>query len=828
MNPDFWTAKTMDQILKRGIKLLQKSVSLYYHSNDNEFDILPQVMERLSQVMIKIHYTGLFKDEPNVYKVLSLYFSKFNACIFTSRDLFLLIWKRCENSFFIFDPNGRNDNCERDFTEGKCSLLATRYVEHLVHLISLTMKCIKKDDEFNIFEIGLLKYGKLKDDEIIGKSPEYHYHKLWAVVNENYAVKTAATNGLQQPISGSEKNASMVISLIAIIYSEFERTKMWRPMTIDDIIRYGTAYYKTLRKKFRLDGKRWKNKKPELNVVDLPEMFLMGAFKATVRKHPFLITGHVTDCKSYLESQLTRGLQELFSYPDWPAALLQVDNSTLGIWRDREFFYVFDPFRRNRVGTVVDPDDYSIRGLAVLQMHTTFDSFVRVLYNNALKMRRGGKFFIHGIRTGCVRPLQEIEEQVNQFQALKMGLPEFGDEPEQPELKQKASIETIPEEERFPTKSDREYIEELILQIFNDIIEKFDDITFSRPSVYKSGQKVLLQSDKENLRAVRLKVKRGYELSDEEREDLKRVLTIEEELALKTNYLTLHDGAYIIAGDTKLPPLDEEMTKLGGLLSALVATAVSAKYKVSTWNKELIEFCLTSVNSFSEEYQNYEFILNCLIHKKLPDVAVGSSNFSLVVSEVYKSSVSSSLRQDLLELLIDNNRVLVVCQHFSCVIIKRWNLLYMFIGFPCNSIGYRKSNAGPACMMRFIELDSLMRRIEYGCNPQGCSVMNYIVAAIKIQDNNLKGRFRRWQKSDEDAEYDQEVKAKEKLRQQQLQKLRYIDKELKRENARIQKFLRAKQCHEDRKVCKCKCKCSLEYSVKQRKHKLQQFECKQN
>lgn len=131
-------------------------------------------------------------------------------------------------------------------------------------------------------------------------------------------------------------------------------------------------------------------------------------------------------------------------------------------------------------------------------------------------------------------------------------------------------------------------------------------------------------------------------------------------------------------------------------------------------------------------------------------------------------------------------------------------------------------------MMRFIELDSLMRRIEYGCNPQGCSVMNYIVAAIKIQDNNLKGRFRRWQKSDEDAEYDQEVKAKEKLRQQQLQKLRYIDKELKRENARIQKFLRAKQCHEDRKVCKCKCKCSLEYSVKQRKHKLQQFECKQN
>lgn len=810
MNPDFWTANTMDTILKRGLKLLQKSVSLSYKSEDNDFDILPQVIERLAAVKINIHFTGLFKNEPNVYKALTLFFSRYNACIFTSRDMFLLIWKRCSNSYFIFDPNGRNDLCQRDFEDGKCSLMATRYVEHLVHLIT-NFSDISKNDEFSIYEIILTQYGKLKED-VIGKSPSYEYHKLWAVVNEHYAVKTAGNNGLQQPISGTEKNASMVVSLIAIIYSEFELTKTWRPMTIDDIIRYGTAYYKTLRKKFRLDGKRWKNKKPELNVVDLPEMFLMGAFKATVRKYPFLITGHVTDCKSYLESQLTQGLQQLFEKPEWPAALLQIDNSILGIWRDREFFYVFDPFRRNRVGTVVDPDDYSIRGLAVLQMHTTFDSFVRVLFQNALKMRRGGKFFIHGIRTGCIRPLQVIEEQTNQFPALQMGLPTFTDEPEEAELMQKKSMESIPEEERFPTREEREFAEEFILEIINNIIKELPDIKFDRPGVYKPAQKVLLLSDKENLRAVRLKVKRGYEPSDEDKVDLKRVLTIEEELALKTNYLTLHDGAYIIMGTTKLPPLDEEMTKLGGLLSALVATAVSAKYKVSTWNADIIEFCLTSVNSFSEDYQNYEFILNCLLHKKLPDISVGKSNFSLVVPEVYKSSVTSSLRQDLLELFIDNNRVLVVCQHFSCVIVKRWNLLYMFIGFPCNAIGYRKSTSGPACMMRFIELDSLMRRIEYGCNPQGCAVMNYIVAAIKIVDNNISGRFRRWQKSDEDAEFKAESKAKEKVREERLQKMRYIDEQLKQENARIQKFLDAKKAHEDRK--KGVGECSLAYSIK--------------
>lgn len=797
VNPDFWTAGTMDGILKRGVKLTKKSISLNYKSEDTDFDILPQVMERQAAVKIKIHFTGLFKNEPNLYKALSLYFSKYNACIFVSRDMFMLIWKRCVDSFFIFDPNGRNELCQRDFEDGMCSLMATRFMEHLVHLIT-QFSDLTGEDEFSIYEIALSQYGKLKEP-IIGKSKAQPFHKLWAVVNENFAVKTGGNSGIQQPISGKEKNASLVVSLIALIYSEFELAKVWRPMTIDDIIRYGVAYYKTLRKKFRLDGKRWKNKKPELNVVDLPEMFLMGAFKATVRKKPFLITGHVTDCKTYLESQLTHALYNLFKMPEWPAALLQIDNSVLGVWRDREFFYAFDPFRRNRVGMVVDPDDYRIKGLAVLQMHTTFDSFVRIIYQNALKMRRGGKFFIHGIRTGCIRPLQVMTQESNKFPAMQMGLPTFTDEPGEAPLAQKQSIESIPEEERFPTKEEREFAEELILEIINSIIKEIPEQRLERPYMYRQAQKVLLASDKENLRALRLKIKRGYELEEEEPVDLKRVLTIEEELELKSNYQTLHDGAYIIMGTTKLPQLDPEMTKLGGVLAALVATAVSAKYKVSTWNAELVEFCIYSVNKFGEEYQNYELILACLLNKKLPDIAVGESNFSLVVSEVYKSSVSSSLRQDLLELLIDNNRVLVVCQHFSCVIFKRYNLLYMFIGFPCNAVGYRKGGAGPACMMRFIELDSLIRRIEFGCNPQGCSVMNYIVAAIKIVDNNIKGHFRRWNKADEDAEYNAELARKNKMQEQRLEKMRVIDEELRKENKRIQDYLTAKQAHEDRK-----------------------------
>ncbi|XP_030372643.1 uncharacterized protein LOC115622739 isoform X2 [Scaptodrosophila lebanonensis] len=800
LNPDFWTAATMDGILKRGVKLTKRSTSINYKSDTSDFDIIPQVQEREASVEIKIHFAGLFKNEPNLFKVLSLFFSRYNACIFVSNKLYLLIWKRCLNSFYIFDPNGRNDLCQRDFEEGKCSLMATRFTEHLVHIIT-GFSDLDPDSEFTVYEIKLGNYGKLKEPPP-RKDENLNPHKLWAMVNEHFAVKTAGGGGLQQPISGNEKNASLVVSLIALIYSEFELAKLWKPMTIDDLIKYGVAYYKTLRKKFRLDGKRWKKNKPHLNVVDLPEMFLMGAFKATVRKRPFLITGHVADCKDYLESQLTMALQQLFSMPEWPTALLQIDNSVLAIWRDKEFFYVFDPFRRNRTGMVVDPDDYRIKGLAVLQLHTTFDSFCRLLYLNALKMRRGGKFFIHGVRTGCIRPLQVITQRANKFPALQMGLPSFTDEPDAAEPKQKKSIESIPETERLPLHDEKEMVMDLIISLIDGVIKDLPEPIADRPYLYKQAQKVLLRSDKENLRALRLKIKRDPTLGEEEEEDLKRVLTLEEELALKSNFQTLPDGAWILLGTTQLPQLDEEMAKLGGLLAGLVAVALSAKYKISTWNAELIEFALESANNFGDEYQNYEYILACVLAKKVPDISIGSTSYSIDVTKVIKSTATVPLRQVLLEVLITSSRLLLVCQRFSCIIFKRYNFLYMFIGFPCNTVGFRKGNSGPACLLRFVELDALIRRIEFGCNPQGCAVMNFIIATLKVLDTTNTGRFRHWTQADEDAEYNQEMARRKRIREQRLEKMRFIDEELKKENKRIETFLLAKQQRLDRKAGK--------------------------
>jgi len=99
-----------------------------------------------------------------------------------------------------------------------------------------------------------------------------------------------------------------------------------------------------------------------------------------------------------------------------------------------------------------------------------------------------------------------------------------------------------------------------------------------------------------------------------------------------------------------------------------------------------------------------------------------------------------------------------------------------------------------------VELDALIKRIEFGCNPQGCSVMNFIVACVQMVDNNLHGRFRPWRKEDDDKEVKQETARQKRLREQRLEKMRYIDEELQKEKERIQMFLKAKQEHMDRKA----------------------------
>ncbi|XP_053953048.1 uncharacterized protein LOC128859921 isoform X2 [Anastrepha ludens] len=802
-NPDFWTSETLDGILATGEKLLKKSINLNYKSPDNDFDILPQILDKQAEVGFKLHFTGPLDSEPNIYKVLSLYFSKYNAAVLTAKDIYLLIWKRCTNTFYIFDPYGRDELCQRDFAQGNCSLMAVIYVEHLVHLLINFSKADVKG-EFSVYEISIKSFGKISSP-IPNKPFPKRTHRLWAVVNGTYAIIPAVNNGLQQPIAGTEQNGSMIISLLALLYSNIEQASTWRMEVIDELVKFGIAFYKNFLKRLKL------KKKQLLNIVDIPDAIMLGAFRATLKKHPFLYTGHVTNCKSYLESQLTAVVSEVFG-SSYEAALLQIDNSVLAIWRDGEFYYLFDPFRRGKAGQVLDPEDFLTKGVACLQMHSNFESFSRILYQKALKLRRGGKFFIHGINIGCIRPMLSSANIKNKYPRLQIAFPKLAIKSEQDKRLSKKgkgkkklvrtySIQSIPDEDRIPEFEDADVVAAVLDEIICDIIEQIFEPTPSRLQLYKQADKVLLRSDKEYLRGLRYKLIHGedydnvYTEFQKQPEQPPRPLTLEEELEIRTNFKKLPDGSWVVMGKSYIPVEEDEVSKLNGLLSTLVATALSAKYNISTWNKELVDYAVESSNGFGEEFSNYEATLRTFLSKKMPKINIGKNIYMLHLQRVIQSSVKRTLRQRLLESLLIYNRLIVVCQIFSCLIVKRYNFLYMFIAFPCTSVGYRKFGSGPGCLLRFVELDALIRRIEFGCNPQGCEITNYVVVAIKVLDitNVPPKRYMKLPPDIEESIYATEYERKQKMDRLRMDKIRFLDRELLKENERIQRFLEEKE-----------------------------------
>lgn len=885
----------IDEINEMGRTLIKKCEKLLYKSETIDFDILHVLEEKNASVSMKIHFQGPLKSEPNIYKALTIYFSKFSTAVFCSQKLYLLIWRRCLKTFFVFDPNGRNSSCERDFDKGVSALFTVQHIEHLVHLIiNFSKEDINSD--FSLYEIKLTSFGKLLE-----RAPKQPFprriKRLWAVVNSQYAVIPSATSGLDQPINGVKQNPSMIISTFALLYADIDRPTLWEPLTLDDLIKFGTKHFQHLLKhpvkpanqnaesenetekktksskqlKITKQKAMAKLSKIQFNILDLPEKFTLGAYKAQLKKYPFQYTGQIYNCKSFLDSQLTFAMKQLFS-GNAEAALLQVDNLTLAVWRDSDYFYVFDPFRRGRAGQVLDPEDFRSKGLAVLQLHTNFESLCRILYDKALKMRRGGKFFLHGIRVGCIRPsVHMMNLKIFKYPHLQLTYPKFVDDDdvnalrapeetaapaaegeatavaaaaapaeaeataadtgaetgeeaaEKPEIKKPKdkpqkpkkegkpvlektySIQDIPASERIPEYDEWDIVEVVLEEILCEIFKNLYEPIPQRVPLYKQAQRVLLGSDMAHLRDMKYRV--DHHLDPELMEEYSTVpepelqpISLEDELKIPSNFDILPDGAWAIFGKSQLPVIDEEMSKLGGLLSAIMTVVLTAKYNISTWNAELIEYALESCNSFDESFKNYEFTLSALLSNELPKIQVGSTTYEVKQQKVINSSAPRSLRQVLLEALTRYPRILIVCKNFSCSIIKRYNFLYMFIGFACTPVAYRKFGKGPACLLRFIELDALIRRIEFGCNPQGCELVNYIIIALKPVDISPQnqGRFRDMNKELKKKVYENEEARILEQKARRLIKLHFIKSQMGLEKKRIADFEKAKMEHEKR------------------------------
>ncbi|XP_055845210.1 uncharacterized protein LOC129911430 [Episyrphus balteatus] len=850
-NPDYWSAQTIDSIIHSGIELFHKSIDRKYENLTSDFDIIPELTEKQATIDIKLHLTASLTEEPNILKALTLFFDRFHAGILWVENLYFLIWKRCMDTFYIFDPNGRDMDCKRNSIEGKASLMAIQTIEHIVHLI-LNYSEVESAADFNLYEINLKDFGKLSNPMNLQvlKLPK----KLYAVVNRFYSI-IPALSGLPILSGGkpTDDNPSLMTSYLALVYSQIDPPREWTVQVIDDLIKFGKKYHND----FICD-----NRLKKLNIADLPEVLLFGNYRVLVEKKAFVESGHVVDCRSYRASQLTLALKNFLL--NYNFGLLEVDSSIFGLWKERNMFFVFDPFKRGPAGQA---GNFSKSGTGCLQIHLNLNSLCRMMFINSISIKTDGNFFLHGIRvkavgtfsinrafkdsTGfgtlqikypfdCEAILEKKDENQNNEEKLPISsfnrsivqcLSELSVNPCQricseqdfileqkkmalrKKLVRKHSIESIPDQYRIPEFDDIDVIDSVVGELMDDLMDKIQQKTEKKTKAFLEASKILLQSDRKHLEDLKMRLKRGEDFDNicsefQSKASAIPKMTAEEELAIESNFKPLPDGSWAIFG--RETDLDLSKGSLKGILSTITAAALSSKYKISTWSSDVIDYAIESCDVLEKRFWSYNHTLDLIFRKQMPKIQLGSTTFQIKVITT-KTVQSERLKIDVESGLSNVSRLFLICKGLSCLILKRYNLIYMFMGCSCDIFGFRSQSTGPMCLLRFLEINALVRRIEQACG----ICQKYVLVELEVKNvtDSVSRKFIQRTESQEELLYDREMAEKEGQKRRFKEKLKFIESEIRKESKRIKQFKDEKQSPRKKKGSKVSVKSPQQLSI---------------
>lgn len=588
---------------------------------------------------------------------------------------------------------------------------------------------------------------------------------------------------------------SLAISVLAIIYSKIHNPKTWTPDVIDNVIRMGKLLDKSVCQNHAIK---------QLTIYQLPPEIGVGLFKIEYEITPSVFVDCLEITHIFACSPLNRGIEQIFENK-FNSALIEftaeADEATVytfGVWRKNGFYYFFDSFKRDANGWITN----NSTGSPCIHICNKLTSISKLLFKNITTLWPAKKstFRIHGLRIIDVDKLSvnelnaTLKKKPSSHQKKNKKMPpkfvhirfdSVADVKSESEITKKL-METTSEH-------GTEYICHTEMnELFDKCIEKcIVEEPPANPVYINCAKHILLKSDLPKLANIQRNLQRAsINISESMDRNISLNLTLSHELQLPSNFITMPDGVALLFG-TKNIHQCENYNESIAVVASIIATVMSHKYSINTWNGQIIDYILSTVDAFREKYRVTDYSMFQVSKHTFPELHFGSTVYNVVVDKLLIGNwpkVKTYLRQTK---HVQHYQIVISSTAFSVGIVKRYNFFYIFDPFPCDSIGYRTENIADdvAVVTRFPSIESVVNRfcVNYQLDKNENHQQTIKISTVYVR-SPTKSRFQSYPESKENLLVDRILNETKKQQAIIDGKLQDIQTKLEAEQCRIEDY----------------------------------------
>ncbi|XP_046967526.1 uncharacterized protein LOC124535371 [Vanessa cardui] len=353
-HPKQWTMKLVDNLIDAGdqwyIQCLEK---VHDHSAvQGMCEVLPfgkkQTLvlngKRMQVLLGEPDIVGYSMSlDPTVYNLcrgLKAFFKDNRAGILLTRVLKVVIWKD-RICYYIFDPAGRDSRAYSNFSNGCSALINVKDLESVAEV--LLARSVLEDQKFVLASLKVLKMVDEKCDEDFESDKELTQVEKammgYRILNENCAIVNANMHLGDRCFEDAKYRQALTIAIVAMTYAKISPPNTWFSKTLDKILRLGNKLYvDCVYPKVMID----------ITIDNIPNEIIVGPYACEIIIYRERVKGQLFTTKECLLNIRT-GLEEIFSH-EYNSGILEFNNYVLAVWRQKDMYYLFDPYPRTNDG----------------------------------------------------------------------------------------------------------------------------------------------------------------------------------------------------------------------------------------------------------------------------------------------------------------------------------------------------------------------------------------------------------------------------------------------------------------------------------------------